>query len=185
MKKIRLCFMLFLLVVAASGCSRGKEEQPEVLARISDYDLTVDEFKSQLTSEIEMDKDFKLTREAKQTFLNELIKKEILIQEARRLKLDTREEFRRAIERYWESTLIRDLLEKKGREIAGKTFVTEEEIQARYEAMKTSDGSLPTLGVMREDIAGKLKEEKKSKALEAWINQLKKKTEIKIDERLL
>ncbi len=185
MKKIWLCFLLFLFVLAVFGCSREKTEKPEVLAHINGYDLTLDEFKNQLTSEIEMDKDFKLTREAKQAFLNELIKKEILIQEAKRLKLDTREAFRRAIERYWESTLIRDLLEMKGREISGKTYVTEEEIQSRYKAMKASDGSLPPLGEMRKEITRKLKEEKKSKFLEDWINHLKQKAKIKIDERLL
>jgi hypothetical protein len=185
MKRKGIYLLLICCSLSLFACTRESKEKPEVLAKINDFDLTVDAFQSQLASELEMDKDFKLTREAKQAFLNELIKKEIFIQEARRLKLDTKEAFRRAIERYWESTLIRDLLEMKGREIAGKTYVTEEEIQSRYNAMKASDRTLPPLGEMREEITRKLKEEKKSKLLEAWINRLKQKAKIKIDERLL
>jgi len=179
------CLVLLLMLVGFSGCQRENGEKPEVLARINDYNLTLDEFQKQLASEMEMDKEFKLTRKARKAFLNELIKKEILIQEARKLKLDTREEFREAIERYWESTLIRDLLELKAKDIAERTYVSEEEIAARYKAIKAADKTLPPLDAMREKIRKKLKEEKKTAFLQEWINNLKKKADIKINEKLL
>ncbi|MBW2095298.1 MAG: SurA N-terminal domain-containing protein [Deltaproteobacteria bacterium] len=185
MRKKWFYLVLLLLLVGFSGCKREHEEKPEILARINGYNLTLDEFQKQLASEMEMDKEFKLTRDARKAFLNELIKKEILIQEARKLKLDTREAFRRAIERYWESTLIRDLLTLKAKDIAGKTYVSEEEIEARYKAMKAGDKTLPPLNDVREEIKKKLKEEKKTALLEKWINNLKKKADIKINEKLL
>jgi hypothetical protein len=91
---------------------------------INDYHLTLDEFQDQLAAELKLEKDFKLTEEAKREFLEGLIRKELLIQEAKRLKLDRKEKFVRAIERYWESTLIRDIMDLKGKEIAKKIFVS-------------------------------------------------------------
>jgi len=185
MRKKWFCLFVLLILVCFSGCKRENGEKLEILARINDYNLTLDEFQKQLASEIEMDKEFKLTRGARKAFLGEIIKKEILIQEARRLKLDTREAFRRAIERYWESTLIRDLLALKAKDIAEKTYVSEEEINARYKAMKAADETLLPLNDVREEIKKKLKEEKKTTLLEEWINDLKKKADIKINEKLL
>ena len=185
MRKTWFCLFLLLLLVGFSGCKRENGEKPEVLARINDYNLTLDEFQKQLASDMEMDKEFKLTRDAKKAFLDELIKKEILIQEARKLKLDTREEFRRAIERYWESTLIRDLLSLKAKDIAEKTYVSEEEINNRYRAMQAVNENLPSLKDVREKIKKKLKEEKKTALLGKWIDDLKKKADIKINDSLL
>lgn len=109
--------LLFLLVLSLSCCSQEKSVESKILARINDYNLTLDEFHHQLASELEFDKDFKLTEEAKQKFLEELIIKELLIQEAKKLKLDRKIKFVRTIERYWESTLIRDLMDLKSKEI--------------------------------------------------------------------
>jgi hypothetical protein len=185
MRKKWFCLFALLILVCFSGCKRDNGEKPEILARINDYNLTLDEFQKQLASEIEMDKEFKLTRGARKAFLNEIIKREVLIQEARRLKLDSREAFRSAIERYWESTLIRDLVELKAKDIAEKTYLSEEEINARYKVMKAVDETLLPLKDVREEIGKKLKEEKKTALLEKWINDLKNKADIKINEKLL
>lgn len=112
---------LYVLVLFVSlslfCCSQEKPVESKILARINDYNLTLDEFHHQLAAELEFDKDFKLTEEAKQEFLEELIVKELLIQEAKRLKLDRKDKFIRTIERYWESTLIKGLMDLKSKEI--------------------------------------------------------------------
>lgn len=185
MRKKWFCLFVLLILVCFSSCNRENGEKPEILARINDYNLTLDEFQKELASEMEMDRKFKLTRKAKKAFLDEIIKKELLIQEARKRKLDTREEFRRAIERYWEATLIRDLLGLKAKDIAAKTYVSEEEINGRYQAMKGADKTLPPLNEMREELRKTLKEEKKTALLEKWINNLKEEAEIRINEKLL
>ena len=109
--------LLFLLLLSLFCCSQEKPVESKILARINDYNLTLDAFHHQLAAELEFDKDFKLTEEAKQEFLEELIVKELLIQEAKKLKLDRKDKFIRTIERYWESTLIRDLMDLKSKEI--------------------------------------------------------------------
>lgn len=132
-----------------------------------------------------MNKDFKLTKEAKKQFLEELIRKELLIQEAKKLKLDRRDKFVRAIERYWESTLIRDMIELKGREFSKRSYVSQDEIEARYREMTKSAEDVAPLNEIQEKIIKELKEEKHTRMLEEWINDLRKNAKIEISEDLL
>lgn len=185
MKKIFSCFLVGLITCLTLACSSKDSQDKKVIATINDYPLTLDEFQYELASEMELDKDFKLTREAKRKFLNRLIQKELLIQEAKRLKLDTREEFRRAIEKYWESTLIKNLLELKGKEIAKKCVVSEEEIVDRYDEMLRKNPDTPPLSDIRDQIKTLLKEEKKTRLLEQWMQGLKKTAKIKMNQDLL
>ena len=166
-------------------CSQEKPEETEIVSRINDYNLTLDEFQCQLAAELELDKDFKLTEQAKRDFLEELIRKELLIQEAKKLKLDRKDKFVRTIERYWESTLIRDIIDLKSKKIEKKTYVSREEIEMRYKEMKKSDEKLPSLKEIEEQIGKELKEKKKTRMLEEWISDLRKNARIEIHEELL
>ena len=185
MKKGLLFPFLLALSFSLFCCSQEQAEKKEILAKINDYELTLKDFEFQLVDELEMDQDFKLTREARKEFLDQLIRKELLIQEAKRLKLDRRKNFVRTIERYWESTLIRDLMDLKGKEISKRTVVSQEEVESRYEKMKKSDPGLAPFKDMQEKIAGQIMEEKKRKRLVAWINELRKDARIQIDRELL
>ena len=185
--RIRLIsFLLLPLLFQLHCCAREEnKEEREILAKINDYTLTLDEFHTQLAAELEMDPDFKITEEAKKEFLEGLIRKELLIQEAKRRNLDRNDKFIRAIERYWESTLIRDLMEVKGKEIEKKTIVSQEEIQFRYENIRKSGAELPPLENIKEEISQKIMEQKKQKSLEEWINNLRRKADIEINNKLL
>jgi hypothetical protein len=183
-KKSTYCFLIILCAFLFC-CSPEKKEENETLAKINDYVLTLDEFQGQLAQEVKLDKEFKLTKEAKKEFLDQLITKEILIQEAKRQNLDRKEKFVRAIERYWESTLIRDLMEMEQQKIEGRTVVSQEEIEMRYNEMKNLDKNLPKLESIRDNIFQKILEDKKQRLLKEWSNQLKKRARIEINEELL
>ena len=184
-KKSIYWLLLIILSSFLFCCSQGKSEENKILAKINDYTLTLDEFQTQLAQEARFDKDFKVTQEAKKTFLDQLITKEILIQEAKRRNLDRKEKFIRAIERYWESTLIRDLMEMEQQKIEKRTLVSEEEIEKRYNEMKKSDNNLPQLDSIRHQISKKIIEDKKQRLLEEWNDQLRKRAKIEINEELL
>jgi len=185
MKKRSFCLLLFFLSLSLFYCSQEKGEKGKILARINDYNLTLNEFQYQLAAELELDKDFKLTKEAKREFLEGLIEKELLIQEAKRLQLDRREKFIRTIERYWESTLIRDLMEMKGREITQRTYISQEEIEDSYKEMQKSEERPPSFKELEEKITKELKEKKKTRMLKEWINDLREKAKIEINKELL
>ena len=185
MKKSIFYLLLFILSLHLFSCTQEQEKENTILAGINDYNLTIRDFQYQLAAELEMDEDFKLTKEAKAEFLERVIRKELLVQKAKELKLDRKEKFVRAIERYWESTLIRDLVEMKGEEISNRILISQEEIEACYNDMKKPEKKLPPLAELREKIAEELKEKKKRRMLKEWIEDLRKKAGIEINEELL
>jgi hypothetical protein len=180
-----ILFFVFFLVLQLLSCSSEQQENDEIVASINNYNLTLKEFQSYVSDELEMDSEFKLTREARAEFIEGLIRKELLIQEARRLALDQKESFIRTIERYWEATLIRELIEKKNMDIEEIAIVSQEEIERRYKAMKDTDSSIPSLEDMEEEIEEGLKDRKKTRLLKDWITSLKDNAEIEINEELL
>ncbi|UCD32023.1 MAG: hypothetical protein JSV38_14875 [Desulfobacterales bacterium] len=185
MKKLLPHCLLMFFFFSIFSCVPEKKEEKAKLAQINDYILTFDEFQVQLAEELKLDQEFKLTKKAKKEFLDQLITKEILIQEAKKRDLDRKEKFIRAIERYWESTLIRDLMIIQGQEIEKRTVVSQEEIKMRYEEMKKIDENQPPLESIRQKISKKIMQDKKSRLLEEWVKQLKKKATIEINEELL
>lgn len=185
MKKGLVYLALSGLILCLFCCTSENKEEYTALAKINDYTLSLEEFQNQLAAEIEFDKDFKLTKEAKKRFLEELIRKELLIQESKRFNLDKKEKFVRAIERYWEYTLIRDLMDMKGKEISKKILISQEEIEASYRERKKSDDNLPPISKLQDKISEDLRERKKTRMVKEWINDLKEKAKIQINEKLL
>ena len=185
--KPNFIFLFFLLLpLSFFACSNGEQKELETLAKVNDYDLSCSEFKRQLARELNFNADLKLTSEVKDAFLEQLIQEELLIQEAKRLKLDRKDRFVRAIERYWKSTLIRDLLELKGEEINETILVPQAEIEAYYKKIKEESGTVPSLAEIKDLIEKELKEKKKCQKLKEWMEGLRNKADIEIhQERLL
>jgi len=99
--------------------------------------------------------------------------------------LDQQDKFMRAIERYWEATLIRNLIELKSEEIQKRILISEEEIKAYYNRIeKTTKETLP-FEQYREHIILILKEQKKTRMLGEWINAIKDQSKIEINNELL
>lgn len=173
------------LILCLFSCSQGKSGQDLILAEINDYALTLNEFNAQLKEELEYDKEFKMNHDARKTFLDQIITKELLIQEAKRRQLDREDKFIRAIERYWEATLIRDLMAMEGQAIEKRTVVSQEEIEARYDALLKSDPNQPPLASLQAQIAQEILNEKKQRSLEEWISRLKTNAKITFNEKLI
>ena len=185
MKKGLFFILIFYSFIFLGGCTNERAEKKEVIAQINNYKLTRQEFEAQLIEELTIESDFKLTKEAKTAFVEQLIRKELLIQEAKKLGMDRKKKFIKTIERYWEATLVRDLMELKGDEFDKGTYVSEEEIDARYQEMKKTEGELLSLEEIREKITKKLKDRKKREKLKQWINNLRENAKIEIDQKLL
>ena len=185
MKKSLLYSLLFLFPISHFCYAQEEAGKTKILARINDYNLTLDEFQYQLSGEAELHKDFKLTKEAKKEFLEGLIRRQLLIQEAERLGLDKKEKFIKELEYDREQNLIRDLLQMKGKGINLTTCVSQDEIACCYRRMKESGEKVPPLGEIEKHVAKEVKERKSCRTLKEWIESLSKKAKIEINQELL
>ena len=185
MYKRYLLILLFIMSVSYYGCSQDHTDQTQTLATINDYRLSLKDFQRQLAEELELNPDAKLNNKVKKKFLEEIIRKQILIQEAKKMGLDQEEKFIRAIEYYWESILIKNLIELKGDEILQHILISEEEIKDYYNQMEKKSQEVLPLKQYRENIAYILKEQKKTRMMEEWTIELKEKSNIEINNELL
>jgi peptidyl-prolyl cis-trans isomerase C len=184
-KKIVYFIVVFFLPMLFLTCADNTTEDKQVLAKINEYELTLGRFEEQLVEELEFDEDFKLTREAREELLEQMIREELLIQEAVKQKLDRRKEFIKSIEHHWKATLIRDLMNKVGESLEKNTYATEEEIDARYKNMTERDKAYLPMKDLKEIVAMDIKEEKKRKKFEEWMNKLSESASIEINKELL
>jgi hypothetical protein len=185
MQKTIFCLLFLIMALSLYSCGSEQGGKDTVIATINDYNLLLEEFQIQLSQELEYDDEFKLTPKAKKAFLEEIIRKELLIQEGKRMNIDRKDKFMRAIERYWESTLIRDLMEIKGQEINKKIIVSESEIKNEYEKKYQSSGKNPQLENVKTDILRSLKENKKTDMMRKWIMDLRENADVQINEDIL
>ncbi len=117
-RNMRRNILVILIIVVSisllySVSKRNTGPGGEVLVRINNYSMTVDDLKdkikhspysSQMISDLEQ-------------FLDLAIREQVLIQEAQRQGLDREKTFMRTIERYWAQTLIKELLDKQSQKI--------------------------------------------------------------------
>jgi hypothetical protein len=179
---ILIFFSLFLFL---SGC--GSDPHPtakESVIQVNDWRISLAEFNDLLKFEVYADPEVDLTRNSRAAFIDYLIQKELMIQEANRLKLDRKEEFVRTIQTYWESTLIRHLLDLKTEEFKKMILVTEEEIDDYYSENKDWFDGSPKAEV-RDQIIQTLTSQKLSAKIEEWTDSLRQNAEIIIDPQLI
>lgn len=179
-KNLLFLWLLTLLAALISGCTEQVPPETKIIATINGYKLTLDEYESKLVRDMEYNLQYKTTKEARKIFLEGLIQKELLIQESVNLGLDKKQAFIEAIEKYWEATLIKNLIELKTKEIKQTTFVTNKEIQNRYMKLKQANKKIPAYSQAEKDIAKILKEAKQTNQLNQWMNSLKNKADVKI-----
>jgi hypothetical protein len=174
----KIVFSIFIFLIF-SGCScRSGEEDGRVVAQINKYKMKAEDLKYDLNN-IQYDEEKLLdTEDGRKGYVSRLIEKEILLQEAQRLGIDKEKDFMRSIENHWEQALLRILLDRKSREISGLTHVYDNEIEEYY---RDSGETLP-LSKIRVEIKRALSRQKETEAMNAWIEELKERSYIKIDQ---
>lgn len=118
-------------VLALSGCAQASSDESPVLAVVNGKPITQSEFDVRW-AELPESRQVRYQREGgKKKFLDDMIVRELLLQEARRLGLDQTTEVRERAQRFQEQLALDELV----REMA-KTHgqVTQEEMEAYYMA---------------------------------------------------
>lgn len=173
---------LVLAVSLLAACSPESSDKSKPIAKIGDYTITEDEFRRRIVATRKLFDEDALTYEDKKRYLDREIDKELLIEEARKLRLAREPEFLEATQRFWEQTLITRLFEVKVAKLVKHVFVTDQEVRQRYAIWCKEDPNCPELKEAREKLQAEVLQEKKQKALDEWLSDLRKKASVTIYE---
>lgn len=114
--KNKIIFLFVIMFLAGCACPLPKDKK--ILAKINNYEITLNEFEQQF-SESPYAKDN--TSESRKDFLKVLIGRKLILQDAQAKGMDKEKEFLKMIERFWEQSLLKLALQHKSQEIAGST----------------------------------------------------------------
>ena len=155
MRTVMVVLALFVLV---SSCGEKPGEDKKPIAKVNDFVIAEENFRRELAASVNLRDIPGLSYEDRRRFLDVQIRKELLIQKATELGLDREEEFRQTIERYWEQTLIKGLLQKKSKDLEKEIIVTREEIEDRHREMAKTKSDLPSIESMAPETQKEIRE---------------------------
>ncbi len=177
--KYLLLFIGFSLV--GFGCARHSSPE-KVAVRIGDHAVTVGEFNEQFR-ELEKRIGTPMTRAE---FLDILIDRKLLLQEAERMGLDRDESFLKSIQRFWELSLLQTVIDKKTEEISGNITVSDRDIAEYYHRWsKEHPEDTRTLDELDSVMRWQLLRERETALMDAWIAGLRDKTRIRVDKKAI
>ena len=180
MKNILVFILSVLFIISGCSCPGGTDDA-RLVAKVNKYEMRAEDLRYELENLPYDDQGLLDTEEGKEVFLDRLIEKEILLQEAQGLGLDKEKDFMRSIESYWEQALLRILLEKKSKEISSMVHVYDNEVREYY---KESGETLP-FSKVKSEIKRDIQRNKETKAMNVWIEELRKKAYIKVNKDVL
>ncbi|MBI5560152.1 MAG: hypothetical protein HY883_02625 [Deltaproteobacteria bacterium] len=126
-----LCFLSALF----SACSRGSGGQERV-ATVNDAPLFLKDFEEEVSLAARRDPNVRINPQTLENLLQTDIDRKLMIQEAVKRGLSQDERFVRTIKKFWEQTLIRELIDAKTKEWENKFFATDDEVKMYYEGMR-------------------------------------------------
>src|SRR3972149_5017373 len=184
--RFRVLFAILpvLLIPVFTSCG-GQRQHKDAVATVNGAAVSIQEFQKELAIYANRNPDFKLNAESVEEHLNMFIDKQLMIQEATKMGLAEDERFLETIKRFWEQTLIRELIDARSREWGSRLFVTEDEILGYYQEVKPGLTPQPLLKDVRDEIRTTILEQKKQKAMEEWLREARKGAAITIDVKKL
>lgn len=176
--------MMAMYIFCLYGCQKAPDDKT-LIARINNYEMTVSDFKDEAGLTLASKRIYSNADKAKEELLDEMITKQVLLQEAQRQNFDKDRVFMKEIERYWEQALLKLLFNKKARALMADINISEEEVKEEY---ARESGENPRIGPYEKEASGirsYLRQKKVQEALDAWIKELKAKSNIKIYKNAL
>jgi hypothetical protein len=89
------------MALVLTGCLDDSPRDNQFLVRVNNYKISSDDIDNLFKFEVETDLNFHTANATKADFVKNLVQTQLLIQEAKKRKLDQREIFRQTIQRYW------------------------------------------------------------------------------------
>jgi peptidyl-prolyl cis-trans isomerase C len=123
-------YLIIILAVLMIGGCKCQAKDKQVLARINNYEITKQEFDEEFKDSAYGVSD---TEESRKSFLDNLINRKLVLQEAERQGLDKDSAFLKSIERFWEQSLLKVMLDKKSKDISMLKNAGKIEVEDAYD----------------------------------------------------
>lgn len=176
MKRIFIWIAIFCAFLA-SGCV--KKEKAAI--SIGPITLTAEEFEN----DYQKTKGARTGELSRKEFLDVLISRKLVLQEAEVLGLDKDPQFLESLQLFWEQSLLKLVLARKINEFNLSCKVSGKEISEYYQRHKESDFQGKELSEVQDQIKTLLFRIKQQLELQRWTASLKKNASIYIDYDLL
>ncbi len=178
----RTFWIALIIFLAISGCAKkGDLVKPAI--KINNFKMTAGEFeelfKEAPASIVGSDNN------PKARLLEDLINRKLILQEAERLGLNSDKEFLRSIERFYEQSLLKIVIDKKSNEFSSNVTVPDSEIETYYNDLKQKGIIQKPLVEAYKEVKWQLMRRKQVAAFEKWGEELHKKAKIEIDKKAL
>ncbi|MFA5363513.1 MAG: hypothetical protein WC335_09815, partial [Candidatus Omnitrophota bacterium] len=167
MKKYAVILLVGLFI---AGCM-SSPEGGKPLARINNYEISEAEFEEEFKASSYSHSD---TVESRGEFLNTLINRKLILQDAQKKGMDKNESFLKMIERFWEQSLLKIALDRKSNEIAGSAFVGDKEVKEAYEIMFKEGKTDKPYDQMYQPIKWQITKQKENQTMSDWLSSLRK-----------
>ena len=178
-------FKYILVITALSLISIGcadKTSSEKTAISINSYSITAGEFNN-LFNTLSAAED---TLDARKAFLDNLIIRKLLLQEAQRQGLDRQKDFLRSVESFWEQSLLKVVVDKKMEEISKDITITDRAIKDYYiKWTQENPDEEKSFNEMREPIRIQLLRIKQAAILNSWTQKLKSEADINIDKKAI
>lgn len=125
--------ILSISLIFVFACAKKEEQKGAYLAKVGNVKITQADLEREIKNLPDFAQKIFEGGSGKERFLNELIKKELLYQEALKKGLDKNPEYLKKVEDFKKITLIGQLLEK---ELESKAKVSDQDVKAYYENHK-------------------------------------------------
>jgi len=192
----RLVSVVLFALLALAACSKEKEapvaEAPkEYVAKVNGVAISADDMKQEFNMLNFRAQQMFMEEGGLQSFLDELVKKEILFQEAGKRKYENDPEFKKLTDDYRKRIMIGFLLRD---EVEKKAEVSDAEARKYYDdnrkdfVLETPEKGKPQaieFEAVKELIKQRLSEEKKDKIFENYLAGLRKSYSVEINKEAL
>ena len=200
--------MIVLLAVCLFSCA-GDPEGSKVLVTINEKNITVKDFRVEMAKRPANLRDYVQTVEGRQRLLSEMIKKELLLQEANRRGLiqnqgvlleisQTKEQLKKqleeqakmiaqAIKNIDQEAKERVILNQLGKiEIENKVAANDAEMKQYYtqhrKEFQKPDGSFSSFKEIKPQIQKMTLQQKQQERFNAWLSELQKAARVQVNE---
>jgi len=185
MKKVMAIGLLACVLCIVGGVQLLRNQQMDTVTNpviiVNGYSVSLEEFEEEWGNAFQKDG----SSQAKIEFAEKLIERKLLLQKAQALGLDTDPSFLLSVQRFWEQSLLKLVLEERSQVFAENIQVSDADVSAYYKLIAEENEAPTDFNDMKESIRYRLRREKAKRAMDAWILELRNNSDITIDKKAL